>query len=90
MRGASDLARDVADITLTRAELDQLVTLRRLSQALMNRIHSNYRFIATFNSSVLLLGLTGLLTPATSAWVHNLSTIGVSAAATRPCLPPGE
>jgi P-type E1-E2 ATPase len=87
MRDASDIARDVANITLTAADLSQLVTLRRLGQALLARIRRNFGFIAGFNTSLLILGLTGVITPGTSALLHNLSTIAVSASDTRPCLP---
>jgi heavy metal translocating P-type ATPase len=86
MRDASDIARDVANITLTAADLSQLVILRRLGRALLTRIRRNFGFIAGFNTSLLVLGLTGAITPGTSALLHNLSTVAVSASDTRPCL----
>ncbi len=69
------IAREVADITISSDDLYALVTLRRLSQALMKRIHSNYRFIITFNSALIALGVSGILAPSTSALLHNTSTI---------------
>ncbi|MFV0414063.1 MAG: heavy metal translocating P-type ATPase [Oscillospiraceae bacterium] len=86
MKDSSDIAREVADITLLSSNLAQLVTLRRLSQRLMRRINSNFRFIVGFNTLLLALGIGNVLTPAASALLHNLSTMGISAASTRPCL----
>jgi heavy metal translocating P-type ATPase len=84
MKDASDIAREVADITLLRADLTGLLYLRRLSVGLMKRIRSNYRNIIGFNSGLLALGLSGLITPGASALLHNASTILISAASTRP------
>ena len=72
------IAREIADITIASEDLFELVTLRRLSQALMARIHRNYRFIVGFNLSLILLGVAGLLPPTTSALLHNMSTLGIS------------
>ncbi len=69
------IARQVADITISSDSLVPLVTLRRLSMALMDRIHSNYRFIIGFNGALIALGVLGILTPSTSALLHNGSTI---------------
>ncbi len=79
MGAGSDIARQVADIALTRDGLIQLVHLRRLSEALMKRINSNYGFIVGFNSALILLGISGIVTPAALALLHNGSTIIVSA-----------
>ena len=72
------IAREIADITISSEDLFELVTLRRLSEALMDRIHRNYRFIVGFNCSLIALGVAGILPPATSALLHNLSTLAVS------------
>ena len=72
------IAREIADITIASGDLFELVTLRRLSQALMARIHRNYRFIVGFNLSLILLGVAGILPPTTSALLHNMSTLGIS------------
>ena len=71
------IAREVADITIASDSLWSLVTLRVLSQRLMDRIHGNYRGIMTFNGSLIALGVLGVLQPATSALLHNVSTIGI-------------
>lgn len=72
------IAREIADITISADDLFALVTLKSLSDALMARIHSNYRFIISFNLLLIILGVVGILPPATSALLHNASTIGVS------------
>lgn len=72
------IAREVADITIAEQSLYELVILRRLSTALLNRIQSNYHFVIGFNGALIALGAAGLLPPATSALCHNASTIGVS------------
>ena len=72
------IAREIADITISSEDLFELVTLRRLSEALMDRIHRNYRFIVGFNCSLIALGIAGILPPAASALLHNLSTLSVS------------
>ena len=90
MKDASDLAREVADIALLSGELWELVTLRHLSQALMGRISRNYKAIIGFNTSLLLLGLAGILQPTVSAFFHNLSTVAISGTSMRPLLPRGK
>ena len=72
------IAREVADITIASEDLFELVTLRRLSEALMHRIHGNYRFIVSFNLMLIVLGVIGILPPATSALLHNASTLAIS------------
>lgn len=72
------IAREIADITIATDSLWELVELRRIAMALMARIHSNYRFVIGFNGTLIALGMAGILPPATSATLHNLSTLGVS------------
>ena len=72
------LAREIADITIAADTLWELVELRRIAEALMRRIHSNYRFVIGFNGGLIALGIAGILPPAISATLHNLSTLGVS------------
>ena len=72
------IAREIADITIASEDLFELVILRRLSEALMSRIHGSYRFIVGFNLSLILLGVAGILPPTTSALLHNTSTLGIS------------
>ena len=84
------IAREIADITISSENLFELVTLRRLSEALMDRIHRNYRFIVGFNCSLIALGVAGILPPATSALLHNLSTLAVSMKSMTNLLPEEE
>ena len=72
------IARQIADITISADDLRELVRLRRISQALMERIRANYRFIMTFNGALIVLGALGVLPPAASALLHNLSTLAIS------------
>ena len=72
------IAREIADITVASENLFELVILRKLSQALMGRIHGSYRFIVGFNLSLIALGVAGILPPTTSALLHNGSTLGIS------------
>jgi len=69
------IAREIADITIASDDLHQLITLRQISTALMKRIKSNYRFILGFNSALIAGGLFGIMNPASSALLHNGSTI---------------
>ncbi len=69
------IAREVADITIASENLAELVTLRRLSMAMMKRIHSNYRFIISFNGLLIAMGVLGVIQPASSALLHNTSTV---------------
>ena len=72
------IAREIADITVASEDLFALVTLRRLGEALMERIHGSYRFIVGFNLTLIALGVAGVLPPTTSALLHNGSTLGIS------------
>ena len=72
------IAREIADITIAADDLNELVSLRRLASRLTGRIRSNYRFVMGINGSLIALGALGILPPATSATLHNLSTLGVS------------
>ena len=71
-------------------DLFELVTLRRLSQALMDRIRRNYRFIVGFNLALIIGGVAGFLPPTTSALLHNMSTLGISLKSMTNLLPEGE
>ena len=72
------IAREVADVTIAAEDLNELVWLKQLSDALMRRIRRNYRFVMGFNGALILLGAFGLLAPAASALLHNTSTILLS------------
>ena len=84
------IAREIADITIASEDLFALVTLRRLGERLMRRIHRNYRFIVGFNFSLIVLGVAGILPPTTSALLHNMSTLGISLRSMTDLLPDGE
>ena len=84
------IAREIADITIASEDLFELVTLRRLSAALMARIHRNYRFIVSFNFSLIVLGVAGILPPTTSALLHNTSTLAISLKSMTNLLPAQE
>ena len=71
----AEIAREIADITIGAENLQQLITLRTLSEKLMKRIGSNYRSIVGFNSMLILLGTAGIITPTASALLHNSSTL---------------
>lgn len=73
------IAREIADITISATDLDALVTLKELSNALVKRIDSNYRLILGFNATLILLGVGGIIQPTTSALLHNVSTIAIGA-----------
>ena len=72
------IAKEIADITIASENLFEIVTLRKLSEALMARIHRNYRFIVSFNLMLIILGVSGIILPTTSALFHNMSTLGIS------------
>lgn len=72
------IAKEIADITIASENLFEIVTLRKLSEALMARIHRNYRFIVSFNLMLIILGVSGVIPPTTSALFHNMSTLGIS------------
>ena len=80
------IAREIADVTVTAGDLNSLVTMRRLSCELMRRINSNYRFIISFNMGLIILGVAGFLPPATSALLHNISTLAISLKSMTPLL----
>ena len=72
------IAREIADVTIKADSLEELVTLKIIANALQHRVSSNYRFVLSFNSTLIALGALGILQPAASAMLHNLSTIGIS------------
>ena len=72
------IAREIADVTIKADSLEELVILKTIANALQHRVSSNYRFVLSFNSTLIVLGALGILQPAASAMLHNLSTIGIS------------
>lgn len=84
------IAREIADVTIAAESLFELVALRRIAQHLMRRIHANYRFVIGFNGSLIGLGVAGILMPATSAMLHNLSTVAISLRSMTNLMPAGD
>ena len=74
----AEIAREIADITISEDNLYQLVTLRAISRGLIDRIDRNYRCVIGFNLALILLGVGGVIAPATSALLHNTSTRAIS------------
>ena len=84
------IAREIADVTIKADSLEELVLLKSIANALQHRVSANYRFVLTFNSTLIVLGALGILQPATSAMLHNLSTIGISLKSMTNLLPEGN
>ncbi len=74
----AEIAREIADVTIGADDLYEIVTLKAISDALMKRIHKNYRVIVSFNAGLLAAGAAGILQPAASAFLHNTSTLVIS------------
>ena len=86
MSDASDIARAVADVVVHDSSLESLVTMRVLSMRLMERVHTNYRFIVAFNSALIALGVASIMPITTAAYLHNISTLCIAARNTMPLL----
>ena len=84
------IAKEVADITIQEGDLYELVILKKLSNRLMKRIHSNYNFIIGFNAMLIAFGLAGIMTPSNSALFHNISTIATGLKSMTPLIPEEE
>ena len=74
----AEIAREIADITISANDLREIVILKRLSNLLMARIHKNYRKIVGINTMLIILGVAGIIPPTTSALLHNMSTLAIS------------
>ena len=90
MKNSSDIAREVADISLLSDDLYDLVTLRKLSTGMFDKIYTNYHGIVAVNSALIALGILGTITPATSSMIHNLSTMLFGVMSTRSVLDEDE
>lgn len=73
----AEIARQIADITISSEDLESIVVLRKLSTLLMKRIRFNYRTIVGFNTALIAMGIAGIMPPATSAMLHNGSTVAL-------------
>lgn len=85
-RCGAELAREIADVTITARDLFEVVTLRKLSKRLMKRIYRNYKVIVGFNSALIAGGIAGVLQPTTSALLHNTSTLLIAMESMKPLL----
>jgi cation transport ATPase len=74
----AQIAREIADVTIGADNLYEIATLKIISNFLMKRIRKNYRTIVGFNTGLIVLGVAGILPPATSALLHNASTLVIS------------
>jgi len=87
MKEGADIAQEIADVTLSGSELDQLITLKRISDRLMPRMRSTAVVGVGFNGFILAAGLLGMVAPGTAAFLHNASTIGLSLRNMTPLVP---
>lgn len=87
LNGSSDIAREVSDIAIMSDSLASVVEARQLAFALMAKISGNYNFIVGFNSALIGCGILGVLPAATTAWLHNTSTVALAGLSARPVLP---
>lgn len=83
----ADIAREIADVTISENDLNGLVTLKQCADALMKRLKHNRHFIVTFNTGVIVAGAFGLFTPGLSAILHNTSTVAICLHSMRNLLP---
>ena len=90
MRKSSDITREVADISLLSDDLYDLVTLRKLSTGMLDKINANYRHIVMFNGSLIVLGVMGIIPPTTTSLLHNLSTMLFGVRSTKSVLPEAD
>lgn len=86
MKDSSDIAREVADVTILSSDLRKLAVMRKLSEQLLARINNSYRFVVGFNTALLILGIAGITAPGRAAFLHNASTMGMSASCMRPLI----
>ncbi len=86
LNGSSDIAREVADISVLSDDLTKIVLARKLATGLMKKIYNQYGFIVSFNTLLIILGLGGLIRAEQSAWLHNTSTLSLTALAAKPIL----
>ena len=74
----AEIAREIADVTISADDLYEIATLKRLSDAMVRRINKNYHMIVGINTGLIILGVAGIIPPTTSALLHNTSTLWIS------------
>ncbi|MFI3312775.1 MAG: heavy metal translocating P-type ATPase [Eubacteriales bacterium] len=87
LAGSSDIAREVADVTVLGDSLTDIVYARKLAMGLMKKISNHYSFIVAFNTALIGCGLLGFLNASQAAWLHNASTVSLAAISTKAILP---
>lgn len=87
MNEGAPIAQKIANVTVSSDNLASLVDLRRIAMRLMNRIQFNYNSIVGVNGALVGLGLFQVLTPSTTAWMHNMFTLGIGLRSMTPLLP---
>lgn len=87
MNEGAPIAQKIANVTVSSDNLSSLVDLRRIAMQLMDRIQFNYNSIVGVNGTLVGLGLFQVLTPSTTAWMHNLFTLGIGLRSMTPLLP---
>lgn len=87
MNEGAPIAQKIANVTVSSDNLSSLVDLRRIAMQLMDRIQFNYNSIVGVNGALVGLGLFQVLTPSTTAWMHNLFTLGIGLRSMTPLLP---
>ena len=90
IKEGADVAREISDITLAGAELEQLIALKELSDKLMERMKSTGTIGISINGAILLAGILGLVTPGVAALMHNASTIILCLRNMQNMIPPEE
>ena len=74
----AEIAKEIADVTISASDLNELVILKKISDSMVKRINKNYRNIVGINSGLIALGVLGIIAPTTSAMLHNGSTLAIS------------
>ena len=87
MNEGAPIAQKIANVTVSSDNLASLVDLRRIAMRLMDRIQFNYNSIVGVNGALVGLGLFQVLTPSTTAWMHNMFTLGIGLRSMTPLLP---
>ena len=87
MGESAAIAGETADIVLSGdSGLEGIVTARDLGRGLLRRIDQTNRSIVLVNTSLILLGLAGLLPPSVSALLHNASTVAFALQSSKPLI----
>lgn len=86
MNEGAPIAQKIANVTVSSDNLQSLVDLRKISMRLMDRIKFNYNSIVGVNGGLIGLGVLGIMPPSSTAWMHNMYTLGVGLYSMTPLL----